>query len=81
MTQDEIRGRKLREARETRNRLRSANQEQQVAGTKGKYRNCRIWFLLPRQSFIDDVTSADPLGLRALCLCVLCSNAIALHRL
>ena len=28
-----------REARETRNRLRSANQEQQVAGTKGKHRN------------------------------------------
>ena len=32
MTQDEIRERKLREAQETRNRLRSANQEQQVAG-------------------------------------------------
>ena len=32
-------GRKLREAQETRNRLRSANQEQQVAGRKGKYRN------------------------------------------
>ena len=31
MTQDEIRERKLREAQETRNRLRSANQEQQVA--------------------------------------------------
>ena len=28
-----------------------------------------------------DVSSADPLGLKALCLCVLCSNAIALHRL
>ena len=27
------------EAQETRNRLRSANQEQQVAGTKGKHRN------------------------------------------
>ena len=39
MTQDEIRERKLREAQETRNRLRSANQEQQVAGRKGKYRN------------------------------------------
>ena len=39
MTQDEIRERKLREAQETRNRLRSANQEQQVAGTKGKHRN------------------------------------------
>ena len=39
MTQDEIRERKLREAQETRNRLRSANQEQQVAGSKGKYRN------------------------------------------
>ena len=39
MTQDEIRERKLREAQETRNRLRSANQEQHVAGRKGKYRN------------------------------------------
>ena len=39
MTQDEIRERKLREAQETRNRLRSANQEQQVAGRIGKYRN------------------------------------------
>ena len=39
MTQDEIRERKLREAQETRNRLRSANQEQQVAVRKGKYRN------------------------------------------
>ena len=39
MTQDEIRERTLREAQETRNRLRSANQEQQVAGRKGKYRN------------------------------------------
>ena len=39
MTQDEIRERKLREAQETRNRLRSADQEQQVAGRKGKYRN------------------------------------------
>ena len=39
MTQDEIRERKLREAQETRNRLRSANQEQQVAETKGKHRN------------------------------------------
>ena len=39
MTQDEIRERKPREAQETRNRLRSANQEQQVAGSKGKYRN------------------------------------------
>ena len=39
MTQDEIRERKLREAQETRNRLRSANQEQQVAGRKGKHRN------------------------------------------
>ena len=39
MTQDEIRERQLREAQETRNRLRSANQEQQVAGRKGKYRN------------------------------------------
>ena len=38
-------------------------------------------FLLHRQSFIHDVSSADPLGLRGLCLCVLCSNAIALHRL
>ena len=36
MTQDEIRERKLREVQETRNRLRSANQEQQ---RKGKYRN------------------------------------------
>ena len=43
--------------------------------------SCRIWFLLHLQSFIHDVTSADPLGLRALCFCVLCSNAIALHRL
>ena len=34
MTQDEIRERKLREAQETRNRLRSTNQEQQVAGEK-----------------------------------------------
>ena len=34
MTQDEIRDRKLREAQETRNRLRSANQEQQVRGGK-----------------------------------------------
>ena len=34
MTQDEIRERKLREAQETRNRLRSGNQEQQVAGSK-----------------------------------------------
>ena len=40
---------------------------------------CRIWFLLHRQSFIHDVSSADPLGLRALCLCVLCSDAIVLH--
>ena len=39
MTQDEIRQRKLREAQETRDRLRSANQEQQVAGRKEKYRN------------------------------------------
>ena len=39
MTQDEIRERKLREAQETRNRLRSANQEQQVAEREGKYRN------------------------------------------
>ena len=39
MTQDEIRERKPREAQETRNRLRSANQEQQVAGSRGKYRN------------------------------------------
>ena len=39
MTQDEIRERKLREAQETRNRLRSANQEQQIAVRKGKYRN------------------------------------------
>ena len=39
MTQDEIRERKLLEAQETRNRLRSANQEQQVAGRKGKYCN------------------------------------------
>ena len=39
MTQDEIRERKLREAQETRNRLRSADQEQQVAGSKGKNRN------------------------------------------
>ena len=31
-------------------------------------RNCRICFLLPRQSFIHDVSSADPLGLRALFL-------------
>ena len=36
MTRDEIRDRKLREAQETRNRLRSANQEQQVAGRKRK---------------------------------------------
>ena len=42
---------------------------------------CRIWFLLHRQSFIHDVSSADPLGLRALCLCGFCSTAIALHRL
>ena len=27
---------------------------------------CRLWFLLPRQSFIHVVSSADPLGLRAL---------------
>ena len=40
----------------------------------------RIWCLLHRQSFIHDVSSADPSGLRALCLCILCSNAIALHR-
>ena len=39
ITQDEIRERKLREAQETRNRLRSVNQEQHVAGRKGKYRN------------------------------------------
>ena len=39
ITQDEIRERKLREAQETRNRLRSANQEQQVPGRNGKYRN------------------------------------------
>ena len=39
VTQDEIRERKLQEAQETRNRLRSANQEQQVAGRKEKYRN------------------------------------------
>ena len=39
MTQDEIRERKLRETQETRNRPRSGNQEQQVAGSKGKYRN------------------------------------------
>ena len=39
MTQDEIRERKLREAQGTKNRLRSANQEQQAAGSKGKYRN------------------------------------------
>ena len=39
MTQDEIRERKLLEAQETRNRLRSANQEQQIAVRKGKYRN------------------------------------------
>ena len=42
MTQDEIRERKLREAQETSNRLRSANQEQQVAGRKGKYHRS-IW--------------------------------------
>ena len=36
MTQDEIRDRKLWEAQETRNRLCSANQEQQVAGAKRK---------------------------------------------
>ena len=34
MTQDEIRERKFREAQETRNRLRSANKEQQIAGKK-----------------------------------------------
>ena len=39
ITQYEIRERKLREAQETRNRLCSANQEQQVAGSKEKYRN------------------------------------------
>ena len=39
MSQDEIRERKLREAQETRDRLRSANQEQHVAGKKGKFRN------------------------------------------
>ena len=50
-------------------------------GSSSKADECRIWFLLPRQSFIHDVSSADPLGLRALCLCVLCRNAIALHRL
>ena len=49
--------------------------------SKGNTHNCWLWFLLPRQSSIHDVSSADPLGLRALCLCVLCSNAIALHRL
>ena len=42
MTQDEIRERKLREAQETSNRLRSANQEQQVAGRKGKFRNQKL---------------------------------------
>ena len=36
MTQDAIREWKLREAQETRNRLRSANQEQQVAGEERK---------------------------------------------
>ena len=39
MTQDEIRERKLREAQETRNRLRSANQEQQVAVRIGNHCN------------------------------------------
>ena len=39
MTQDEIRERKPREAQETRNRFRSANQEQQIAVRTGKYRN------------------------------------------
>ena len=34
MTQDEIRERKLREAQETRDRPRSSNQDQQVAGKK-----------------------------------------------
>ena len=38
MTQDEIRERKLPEAEETRNRLRSAKKKQ-IAGRKGKYRN------------------------------------------
>ena len=42
MIQDEIRERKLREKQETRNRLRSANQEQQVTGRKGKYRNLKL---------------------------------------
>ena len=27
---------------------------------------CGMWFLLPRQSFIHDVSSADPSGLKAL---------------
>ena len=39
MTQDEFRERELREAQETRNRLRPANQQQQVAGRKGTHRN------------------------------------------
>ena len=39
MTQDEIRERKLREAQETRNRFRSASQEQPDAERTGKYRN------------------------------------------
>ena len=36
MTQDEIRERKLREAQETRSRLRSANEEQQDCGDNRK---------------------------------------------
>ena len=39
MTQDEIRERKLQEAQETRNRLRSANQDNKFAVTRGKHRN------------------------------------------
>ena len=54
MTQDEIRERKLREAQETRNRLRSANQEQQVAGRKEKYRNQK-----PSPTVIPATTDRD----------------------
>ena len=50
MTQDEIRERKLREAQETRNRLRSANQEQQVAGRHRK---------IPRPETLADSDTSD----------------------
>ena len=51
--------------------------ERQIC-TSGVNRNCRLWFLLPRQSFIHCVSSAALLGLRALSS-VLFNYAIALH--